>query len=91
MDQVDWAEAAVKYLQVALGGANFTQIKHEDEFTMIFDQLSVLQEGVLQNIRTMTQRVYNMEDSTLTGLTYQGYNHMEALVEHILELEKYRI
>ena len=31
LEQVGWAEAAIKYLQVALGDANATQNRYEDE------------------------------------------------------------
>ena len=72
LEQIEWEEAAVKDLQVALGDSNFTKNRHEDELTLIFDKLSVFQEGVLQNIRTTTERVENMEVSTLVGFTYQG-------------------
>ena len=74
-----------------MGDANSTQQKHEDELTLIFDELSVFQEGVLQNMRTVTERVDNMEVSTLTGFTDQGSSQLEALVEYISELEKDRI
>ena len=47
LDQVGWAEAAVRDLQVALGDANSTQQKHEDELTLIYDKFSEFQEGVL--------------------------------------------
>ena len=83
LEQVGWEEAAVKYPQASLEDANFTQIKHEDEFTLIFDKLSVFQEGVIQNICIVAERVDNMEAPTLTGLTYQGSSQMEALVEQI--------
>ena len=58
--------------QAALGDATFTQNSHEDELTLIFDKLYVFQEGVLQNIRTVTERVKNMEAPTLRGFTDQG-------------------
>ena len=72
LEQVGWAEAVVKELQVTLGDANFTQNRYEDELTLTFDKFSVFQEGVLQNIRTATERVDKMEASTLTGFTDQG-------------------
>ena len=48
LEQLGWADAAVRDLQVALGDANFTQKKHEGKLTLIFDKLSVFQEGILQ-------------------------------------------
>ena len=48
LEQVGWAEAAVRDLQVALGDVKSTQQKHEDELTLVFDKFSVFQEGVLQ-------------------------------------------
>ena len=60
LEQVGWSEAAVKDLQVALVNDNFTQNRREDELTSIFDKLAVFQEGVLQNIHTVTEIVYNM-------------------------------
>ena len=54
LKQVKWAVTAVMELQVALGDANVTQNRHEDELTSIFDKISVFQEGFFQNIRTMT-------------------------------------
>ena len=62
--------------QAALGDATFTQNSHEDEFTLIFDKLYVFREGVLQNIRTVTERVDNMDASTLTGFTDQGSSQL---------------
>ena len=47
LEQVGWAEAAVRDLQVALGDANSTQQKHEDELTLIYDKFYEFQEGVL--------------------------------------------
>ena len=47
MEQVGWAETEVKDLQVALGDANVTNNRHEDELKLIFDKLSVFQEGVI--------------------------------------------
>ena len=47
----------MRYLQVTLGYANYTQQRHEDELTLIFDKISVFREGVLQNIRTVIERV----------------------------------
>ena len=64
---------------------------NEDELTLLFDKLSVFQEGFLQNICTLMDRVEKMEAYNLTGFTDQGSSHLEALVEHILEQEKYRI
>ena len=58
---------------------------------MIFDKLSVFQEGVPKNIGTVTERVYKMEASTLTVFTDQGSSQLETLVEQISELEKYRV
>ena len=43
LEQVVWEEAAVKDIQIALGVDNFTQKKHDDELTLIFDKLSVFQ------------------------------------------------
>ena len=83
LEQVGWAEVAAKDIQVASGGANFTQKKHEDELTLVFDKISFFQEGVLQHIPTVMDRVDNMDDSTLTGFTYQGSSQMEDLVEQI--------
>ena len=74
-----------------MGDDNFTQNRHEDELTLIFDKLSVFQEGVLQKIRTVTEIVENMEASFMMGFIDQGSNQLEALVEHISDLEKYRI
>ena len=91
LEKVGWEEAALRDIQVALVDANSTQQKHEDELTFIFDKLSVFQEGVLQNIRTMTEIVDKTEASTLTGIKYQGYSHLRVLVEHISELERDRI
>ena len=48
----------------------------------------MLQEGVIQNIHTVTERVDKMEASNLMGFTYQGLSHMEALVVQIFYLEK---
>ena len=45
---------------------------NEDELTLMFDKFYVLQEGILQNIRTMTKRFENIEAYTLTGFTDQG-------------------
>ena len=39
----------------------------------------------------MTERVDKMEVSNPTVFTYQGSSNLEVLVEHISELEKYRI
>ena len=81
----------MRYLQVTLVDANCTHQKHEDELTIIFDKLSVLQEGVLRNMLTVTERVDKMEASTLSGFTDQGSSQLEALVEQISKLEKDRI
>ena len=81
----------MKELQVTLGDDNFTQNRYEDELTLTFDKFSVFQEGVLQNIRTATERVDKMEASTLTGFTDQGSSQMEVLVEKISDLDKERI
>ena len=54
LEQVGWSEAAVKDLRFALVDANFTHNRHVDELTLIFDHISVFQEGVLQNILTVT-------------------------------------
>ena len=91
MEQVGWAEAAVKELQVELADATFTQDNQEDELELIFDKLSVFQEGVLQNICTVKERVDKMGVSTLTVFTDQGSSHLEALVVQISDLDKYRI
>ena len=63
-----------------MGDANFTHKKYEDELKLIFDKVYVFQEEFLQNNLTVTERVDNMEASTLTGLTCQGSSHLEALV-----------
>ena len=81
----------MKELQVTLGDANFTHNRYEDELTLTFDKFSVFQEGVLQNIRTATERVDKMEASTLTGFTDQGSSQTEVLVEKISDLDKERI
>ena len=91
LKQIGWAEAEVSYLQVVLGDAKFTQKNHEYELTLIFDKLSVFQEGVLQNIFTVTKILEKMNASTLTGLIDKGCSQLETLVEHISELEKDRI
>ena len=54
---------AVRELQVALGNSNSTHNRHEDELTLIFDKFSVFPEGVLKSIRTLMERVDNMEAS----------------------------
>ena len=51
-----------------------------------FDKFSVFQEGVLQNICTVTERVDKMEASTLEVFTDQGSSQLEALAEHISEI-----
>ena len=61
---------------------------HEYELTLIFYKFSVYQEGFLQNIRTMTERVDKMEASTLTGFMDQESSQLEVLVEQISELYK---
>ena len=66
----------VKDLQVSLGNTNSTQNMHEYELAIVFDKLSVFQEGILQNIRTVIDRVDNMEASTLTGFMDQGSSHL---------------
>ena len=71
--------------------AKSTQNRHEDELTLIFDKLYVFQEGFLQNTLNMTERVDIMEASTLPGSTDQGSSQLEALEEHIYEMEKDRI
>ena len=43
LEQVGWSEAALRDIQVALVDANSTQKKHEDELTLILDNLSVFQ------------------------------------------------
>ena len=85
---LDQVEVSVKDLQVPLGDTNFKQINHEDELTLIFDKFYVFQEGVVQNIRTVTEIVDKIEASALIGLIYQGSNQPEALMEQISELEK---
>ena len=60
---------------------NIHRKNHEDEFTLIFDKFSVFQEGV--NIRTVTERVDKMEESTLTGFTDQVSSQLESLMEQI--------
>ena len=91
LEQVGWVEAEVKGLQVAFGDANVTQNRHEDELKLIFDKLSMFQEGFLHNIHTMTERVKKMESSTLAVFTAQGLSQMEALVYQILDMEKDRV
>ena len=51
----------------------------------------MFQEGDLQNIRTVAERVDNLESSTLTAFTDQGLSELEVLAENISELEKERI
>ena len=72
LEQVGWAEAEVRDIQVALGDANFTHKKYEDELKLIFDKVYVFQEEFLQNNLTVTERVDNMEASNLTGLIPNG-------------------
>ena len=60
-------------------------------YNYFFERLSVFQEGVLQNIRTVAERVDNLESSTLTAFTDQGSSELEVLAENISELEKERI
>ena len=91
LEQVGWSEAAVKDLWIVLGDTNVTHIRHEDELTLIFDKFSVFQEGVLQNICTVKERVDKMGVSTLKVFTDQGSSHLEALVVQISDLDKYRI
>ena len=62
----------VNYLQVALVYDKSSHNRHEDELTLIFDKFSVFLEGVLQNIRTVTERVDKMESSIIPGFTDQG-------------------
>ena len=78
----------MKDLHAELGNANSTQNRHEDELISIFDKLSVLQEGVLQNIRTVTERVDKMEASNLMGFTDQWLSQLEELAEKISDMEK---
>ena len=66
----------MKEIQVVLEDATFTKNRHKKELTLIFDKFSVFQEGVLQNIRAMMERVYKMEASILTGFTDQGSSHL---------------
>ena len=66
----------MKEIQVVLEDATFTKNRHKKELTLIFDKFSIFQEGILQNIRTMMERVYKMEASTLTGFTDQGSSHL---------------
>ena len=47
LEQVGWAEAVVRDLQVALGDAKSTQQKQEDELILIYDKFSEFQEEVL--------------------------------------------
>ena len=70
-----------------MGDENFTHKKYEDELTLIFDNLSMFQEGVFHNTVIVTERVTNMEAYTLPSLTPQGSSQLEKLVEKILELE----
>ena len=51
----------------------------------------MFQEGVLQNICTVTERVEKMEASTFEVFTDQGSSQLEALAEHISEIENNRI
>ena len=71
LDKLGWAEVAVDEIQAAFGDSTFIQNRHEDELTKTIDKLSVFQEGVLYNIRTLMERVDKMEASTLTGFTDQ--------------------
>ena len=71
--------------------ANYTQQNHEDELKLFFDKLSVFQEGVLQNMCTVTEILDKMEESTLKGLIYQGSSQLEEFVEQTTEIENYRI
>ena len=68
MEQVGWAEAAVKELQAALGYANFTHNSNKDELKLNFDKFSVFQEGFLQKIRTVMEIVNKMGTSTLVHI-----------------------
>ena len=80
-DQLWWEEAAVEEIQAALVDSTFIQNRHEDELTKTIDKLFVFQEGVLHNIRTLTERVDKMEASTLTGFMDQGSSKLELMVE----------
>ena len=90
-EKMGWVEAAVKDIQVALRDSDITQNIHEDELTLIFGKFSVFQEGVLQIIPTVMERVDKMRSSNQTGFTDKGSSQMEALVDQILELEKDKI
>ena len=81
----------MKDLQISLGDTNVTHNRHEDELTLIFNKLSMFQEGVLYKNRTVTERVNNMEAPTQTGFVYQGSSQLYALVKQISKLEKDRI
>ena len=66
----------MKEIHIVLEDVTFTKNRHKKELTLIFDKFYMFQEGVPQNIRTMMERVYNMEASTLTGFTDQGSSHL---------------
>ena len=83
LEEVGGGEASVRDIQVALGDVNYKQQNNEDELKLIFEKFSMFQEGVLQKILTATERVDNMEASTLAGFTEQGYSQLEASAEHI--------
>ena len=51
----------------------------------------MFQEGVLQNIHTVMERVDNMEVSTLTGFKDQEPIQLEVLVDQIYDIDKDRI
>ena len=60
LEQVGRTEVVARVIQVAMFDAKFSQKKHENELTFVFDKLSMFQEGVLQNIHTLTERLDNM-------------------------------
>ena len=72
--------------QVTSEDADLTQNRHEDQLILIFDKLSMFQEGIPHKIRTVTDRRDNMEASTLMGFAEQGSSRMEMLVDNIYEM-----
>ena len=91
LEQVGQAEVDTKDLKAALGDANSTQNRYEDELTLIFDKLSVLQEGFIHNIHTMTEIFDKVEASILMGFTDQESSQLEALVDQISDVDKDKI
>ena len=68
LEEVGCREAAMKDIQVALGDTNVSKNRHAYELTLIFDKLSVFQEGVIHNIRTITEMVDKIFVSHTKGL-----------------------